>query len=563
MNDFSELTLIVIISFIFASLMIFLKQPLLIGYIIAGILVGPYGFNIISSTETIELFSKLGITALLFIVGLNLSPKIIKDVGKISLITGLGQVIFTTLFGFLITRLLGFGIIEALYIAIALTFSSTIIILKLLSDKNDTQKLYGRIAVGFLLVQDIVATIILVIISSIASSENSGNVITQVSTLLAKGGVLLFVILLIAYKLLPSLTKTFAKSGELLFMFSLAWGIGIGLLYYELGLSIEIGALVAGVALSTTPYAHEIASRLKPLRDFFIVLFFINLGHNLSFTSIASLIFPTVVLSLFILIGNPIIVYLLMNLLGYTKKTGFLAGLTVAQISEFSLILIALGLSVNHVSTNGSSIITLVGIITIGASTYLIMYSDFIYEKMEWLLKLIEIKKNNKDKITSINQTEAILFGCHRVGLDFIKSLEDKKISFQVVDHDPNVVSALNKKNIPAVYGDASDIEFLDEIDINSAKIIISTIPDYTTNLFLVQHIKKYNANAIIIVIAQNVDESNKLYKTGADYVIMPHYLGANLAATMIQKFGFNRIKYKNERIRHKSYLKRRRELLS
>lgn len=562
MDVFAQIAFTLVISFGIAAIMMFLRQPLLIGYILAGVIVGPYGLNILSSTETVELFAKLGITALLFIVGLSLSPKVIKELGKVSLITGIGQVIFTSFVGYLISRGLGYPPVESIYIAIALTFSSTIIILKLLSDKGDTQKLYGRIAVGFLLVQDLVATILLVIISSLASSgAMGGNVFLEVLIPLLKGFFALVILMIIGQKILPKLTRVFAKSGELLFIFSVAWGIGIGLLYYELGLSIEIGALVAGIALSITPYSHEISSRMKPLRDFFIVLFFINLGNHLVFDNFAQQIIPTIILSLFIIIGNPLIMYILMNLLGYTRRTSFLTGLTVAQISEFSLILIALGVSVGQVSKQGSSVVTLVGIITIASSTYLIMYGDKVYRLVARALKFIEFRKNNKDKDTKHKTTEAVLFGCDRVGVDFIKALEETKLDFIVVDHNPNIIEILNSKKIPAVYGDADDIEFLDEVNLSKVKLVISTIPDFNTNLFLVEHTHSVNPKAVIIVLSENIEQSQRFYDSGATYVIMPHYVGANIAANMIQEFGHDAEKYQQMGKKHLAYLKRRQEI--
>ena len=376
MDQFYEISLILLFAFVVSTLMRYLKQPLVIGYILTGLIVGPYFFDILHSVEVVELFSKLGITALLFIVGLGLSPKVLKELGIVSAVTGVGQVVFTSVFGYFIGLTLGFNTIESLYIAVALTFSSTIIILKLLSDKGDVHKMYGRIAIGFLLVQDLIATVILVGISGLQSLENATGwmIASDLLLLLLKGFILLIILFFISTKVLSRLSNFIARSQEFLFISSLAWGMAIASLYYKAGLSIEIGALVAGVTLSMTPYAYEISSRLKPLRDFFITLFFILLGYQMVFDNWQMLIIPTIIFSVFILIGNPIIVLILMNMLGYTRKTSFLAGLTVAQISEFSLILIKLGFDIGHLSREIMSMVTLVGIVTIAGSTYMILY---------------------------------------------------------------------------------------------------------------------------------------------------------------------------------------------
>ena len=384
-NPFIQFGLIILVVLGVSILMRLLKQPLIIGYILSGILVGPFVLNLIQESATLNVFSEMGIAFLLFIVGLHLSPKVLKQVGKISLITGIGQILFTSLIGYFIGILLGFSPLTSLYIAIALTFSSTIIIMKLLSDKGALEKLYGKISIGFLLVQDLVAILILIVVSSLSNGGGAGNVIF--STVL-KGVILIGVLIPVSRYVLPKLSNFFAKSQEFLFIFAVSWGFGLSLLFIYIGFSIEVGALIAGVMLSMSPYSYEISSKMKPLRDFFIISFFIILGGQMAFGDITSLILPAVVLSLFILIGNPLIVMTLMGLLGYSKKTGFMAGLTVAQISEFSLILIALGVSVGHLSLELLSVVTTIGLITIAGSTYMILYSNKIYS---WISPYLDI----------------------------------------------------------------------------------------------------------------------------------------------------------------------------
>jgi Kef-type K+ transport system membrane component KefB len=554
MDIFTEISLILAVSLVVSAIMRLLKQPLIIGYIFTGLLVGPYFLGILRSTEVIELFSQLGITALLFVIGLGLSPKVIKELGLVSLVTGMGQVIFTSLFGYLIGLLLGFTPIQSIYIAIALTFSSTIIILKLLSDKGDVHKLYGRIAIGFLLVQDLVATIILVAISSFANASGS-SVVGDVLMLLVKGLLILIALFLISTFLLPKLTNFIAKSPEFLFIFSLSWGMGIGALYHKLGLSVEIGALVAGVTLSMTPYSHEIASRLKPLRDFFIILFFILLGYHMMFDNWQALLLPVVIFSVFILIGNPLIVVVLMNLLGYNKRIGLLAGLTVAQISEFSLILITLGYSVGHLSREILSMVTLVGIITISGSTYMILYSGKLYKKISKYLTYLEFRKSGKGKQMKEVDYDALLFGYRRVGMEFAHAFNKNNSKYLVVDFNPETIAKLSKNGIDCEYGDAEDVDFLLELPVSTAHIIVSTIPDYETNLLIVQTVRHLNKKAIVIIISDTLDQADFLYSAGADHVIMPHYIGAKFASEMIVQNKYDRSKYAQDRRSHIEYL--------
>lgn len=560
MPVFIEISLLLAATTIISIFTKRLKQPLVVGYILSGIIVGPYFLNILESQHELEFFSKIGIVLLLFIVGLHLNPKVIKEVGNVSLITGLGQVIFTSVIGFIIALFLGIEMIAALYVAIALTFSSTIIILKLLADKRDLQKLYAKIAIGFLLVQDIVATFILIGVT--VFSQNSGeSLLTSVGATLLKGLGIFIAVIIFNHFLMPKLTKFTAKSQELLFLFSLSWGIGLAAIFAVSGFSIEIGALIAGVMLSTTPYAEEISSRMKPLRDFFITIFFILLGSQLIITDITSLIVPALILSVFVLIGNPIIVIVLMNLLGYNKRVGFMAGLTVAQISEFSLILASLGFRIGHISQETMSLLTLVGLITIAGSTYLILYAEKIFPRIKKLLVFLELVKKKQSQKGSVEELySALLFGYDRVGHNFVSVLQEQSEDFVVIDFNPNSIQKLQELDIPCIYGDASDVEFLEELPIRKPKLAISTIPDFETNKLILNFLLERNKKVQFIPIAHTSKEAKKLYELGAAYVVVPHHLGAEFAAKLIKKLKAEPTLYAIEKDKHlkklhKSYL--------
>jgi len=556
MEIFIEIATIMLVATLVAFFVRFLRQPLIIGYILSGVILGPYFLNVIQNGEVIEVFSKLGITVLLFIVGINLNPQVIRDVGKVSFISGVSQVVFTSIIGFFLARFLGLDRIAALYIAIGLTFSSTIIILKLLSDKGDLNKLYGRIAIGFLIVQDVIATLILLITSAVGASYGS-NLFTITVITVTKGVLLITAVMLLSSYLLPKINNFIARSQELLFIFSLTWGLGMALLFYKLGFSVEIGALVAGVAMSMSPYSYEVASRLRPLRDFFIVLFFILLGSQMVLVNLGNLLVPAIVLSLFVLIGNPIIMIIIMNLLGYSKRTSFLTGLTVAQISEFSLILAALGFQLGHLSRENLSLITLVGLITIVVSTYLILYGDRVYPQLDKLLSLLSLRKSKRENQLD-EDYEAILFGYQRVGADFVRAFEKLGFEFIVVDFNPESINQMKEEKVPFKYGDAKDAEFLAELNLKDLRYVVSTIPEHETNNLLIKKIRAVNKRAIVLVVAQTRDEANLLYESGATYVIMPHYLGAQYAAKLIRDHGVNKHKYNELKERHLHYLETR-----
>ncbi len=554
-TPFVQFGLIILVVFLVSIIMRFLKQPLIIGYIISGILVGPLVLNLIKSANTVTFFAEMGIAFLLFIVGLRLSPHVVKEVGKISLVTGFGQILFTSFIGYGIALLLGFSHITSLYIAIALTFSSTIIIMKLLSDQDALDKLYGKISIGFLLIQDLVAVLILVVISSLAGGAQEGTLFFTIF----KGIALLAIVSLISYYILPKFSDFFAKSQEFLFIFALSWALGLSLLFFWVGFSIEIGALIAGVTLSIFPYSREISSKLKPLRDFFIIFFFIVLGSQMIFGNIASLIVPAIIFSLFVLIGNPLIVMILMGSLGYDKKTGFMSGLTVAQISEFSLILIALGVKIGSIPQEILSFVTMIGLLTITGSTYLIIYSDTICRRMAKFLSVFEKKKARKARIPQ-KRYDYLLLGYNRIGFSIIKAFSSLPGNFLVVDCDPAVIKDLKFRGRNVLYGNIDDCEFLEDLKIGDFSLIVSTVPNKDTNELILEVLKRQKSNSVIILTARQIKDALNLYKKGADYVILPHFLGGKYTAKLIESIKDNKKDYTKEKIKELAELKKRLE---
>lgn len=555
---FIEVALIIVLATIISGIMRLLKQPLIIGYILTGLLISPYFLNLTNSVDMIATFSQMGIALLLFIVGLSLSPKVIKEVGKVSLITGLGQVFFTLIIGFLIVKFLGMSTLTAFYIAIAITFSSTIIIMKLLSDKRDLETLHGKISIGLLLIQDLIAIILLIIISSFSIKA---SILDTIILTILKGVILVGVMVLVSHYLLPKVCKFFATSQEFLYLFSIGWGFGLAALFSYFGFRIEMGALIAGVTLSLSPYNTEISSKMRPLRDFFLILFFIFLGSQMSMGSINKIIYPALIISLFVLIGKPLIVMIIMGIMGYSKRNGFMTGLNMAQISEFSLILILLGITVGHVSRDTLSFITIVGLITIAGSTYFIMYSNKVYPHIARYLSIFEKNGKIKERKPKEEGYEAILFGYNRIGFDLLEALKKCGIKFLVVDYNPRTIIELTRKGMNCVYGDADDPEFYNELKLKQVKIALSTIPDFETNILIIEKVKRANNKAITMVISHQLEDANMLYKKGATYVLMPHFLGGNYASMMIAKFGLDTNKFIEERKKHIEYLRKRKAM--
>ncbi|MDQ3159134.1 MAG: cation:proton antiporter [bacterium] len=550
---FVEISALLALSAVVALIMRALKQPMIIGYILTGLLVGPSALGVVESAGTIEALGSFGVALLLFIVGLGLNIKVVKEVGRVSLITGVGQVAFTSIIGFMIVRALGLGTTESIYVAIALTFSSTIIILKLLTDKKEQNKLYGKIAIGFLLVQDIIATFAILV----ASASGSGNIkLSDFASLAGRALLVVLVVLLVVKYILKPMTNFLSNSQELLFLFAIAWGLGIATIFYELDFSLEVGALFAGVALASMPYAREIGSRLRPLRDFFIIVFFISLGAQLNVADFGSVIGQALLLSAFVVIGNPIIVMIIMGLMGYTKKTSFNAGLAVAQISEFSLIFILLGFRNGHVSEQTVSMITIVGIITIAISSYMIIYSNGLYNTIEKYLRLFERRKI-KDEHEARHRYDGVILGYKKGGKEFVKVFENSNKKYVVVDYDPEAIDSMERGDIPYIYGDVTDTELLNELNLEHVKIVVSVMTSYETNLFILQHLDKVNPNAVSICHAESIKHAVELYALGASFVVLPHLIGNEKVSNFIRRNGFSKTQFKKYKTQHVRHLKR------
>ena len=428
-----------------------------------------------------------------------------------------------------------------------MTFASTIIIVKLLSEKRDLQSLYGKIVVGIFLLQDFVVIFILIFLSSL--SAESGSLYSSLPTwqnvifTLVRMLVLLLLVAGISTKIFPKIIKRIGNSEELMLIFSLAWALGLGVFVSMpiMGFSLEIGGFLAGLSLASSAVHYEISAKIKPLRDFFVIIFFIVLGSGLAFSNLAALAKPAILLSLFILIINPLIVMLLLAFLGYKPRTGFLAGVTVAQISEFSLILAALGHKLGHLSQNEVGLVTLIGIITIALSSYMILYSNKLYEFLKPLLQVLDFRKGIAERHlhTPSLKNHIILVGAHRLGHHIVSSLIKQKRSFVVVDFNPEVVEEYIGQGVLAVCGDIADGYIQEQINLPYAKTIISTVPDLNDNIALLEAVKKATAGKHhrpkLIFIAQDEEETKFLYNKDIDYVISPHFMGGLHLAKLLE----------------------------
>lgn len=538
-NLFAQISALLAITVGLAFILRFLRQPLIIAYIFAGILCGPLILNIFQGDhELYESFAQFGVVLLLFIIGLNLNFRHLKSIGTVSLITGLGQVLFTASVGTLLLLWLDMPLISALFLAVAITFSSTIIIMKLLSDKKDTETIYGKYTIGLMLVQDVIAVVLIIGLGLFMGEAggSSGAIVLLVAKLIIAAGLLY----IFSTYLLPKILDRIAGTSELLFLFTIAWCFGIASMLYALGLSLEIGAIVAGIALSSSPYQLEIGSRMRPLRDFFLVLFFIVLGSEMGLAAFGSILVPALVLSLFILIGNPIILYILFRILRFTRRNSFLAGLTAAQVSEFGFVLLFAGRQAGYVEGNEVAIFTAVALTTIFISSYLISYNERLYRAILPVFRLLGPDKYQQTG-RPVDLFDVWVIGYHRIGVKVAETLTSLKKKFAVIDFDPAAANRLRNDTVPFFFGDIADIEFLEGLSIASSTLVVMTIPAVDDQVNLMRFVRKSNPNVLIIANAYQPDDAKALYADGADFVMMPHLLGGQWISGALHRVSWDK----------------------
>lgn len=523
---FEQVAAVLAVCVLAGVLATLLRQPLLVGLLAAGIAVGPELLGLVDATSEIELLAKIGISLLLFVVGLKLDVRLVRKLGPVALATGLGQVAFTSIVGFLIAVALGFDTVPALYIAVALTFSSTIIIVKLLTDKRELNHLHGRIALGFLIVQDIVVVLAMIVITAAGDGADVG-LAEQIIGVVLRGVALLAFVAVVGRYVAPRVTHLLARQSELLVLAAVTWAVVLAAVSILLGFSEEVGAFLAGMSLASTPYREAISGRLSTLRDFLLVFFFIELGTKFELSSAAEQLGAAVLFSVFVLVGNPIIVMIVMGAMGYRRKVSFKAGLTVAQISEFSLILVALGVAQGHVGNDVIGLVTAVGLITITASTYMIYGSDALFGRLDRWLKVFE--RAQPDTTLDLDdgsvEPEYVVIGLGRFGSTVVQDLIDGGDEVLGVDFDPR--STRSGWAIPVIYGDADDPDLPEQIPLTRTRWVISTVRNLDTNLQLLSAFRRHGYTGSIAVAADDVDACQQLTDAGANVTIRPLHVAS------------------------------------
>ncbi len=529
-NLLFDIAFAIIAGTMVAYIMKMLKQPLILGYIIAGMIIGPLGFGWIANSETVMLLSELGVAFLLFIIGMELDFRRLANVGAFVTYGGLFQVITTFLLAYFLSLALGFSAVTSLYMGLILTFSSTMIVIKLLSDNGKIDTLPGRMMLGILIVQDIVVILAL----SIVVSMTAGSDISSLIFTLFNGFGLVALALVFKKVISPSILKFASSSPELLFMTAISVCFTfVGVASY-VGFPIAIGAFLAGISLTAYPYDLEIAGRVSSLRDFFATLFFVSLGLQIVSFNFVEYLAPLIMFTAFVLFIKPLIVLIIGKAFGYELRTSFIAALGLAQISEFSLIIVTIGVTSGLIPVEIFSITAILAIITMTSTGYYIKYSDKIYDMFSRYLLIFEFfdqfsknKKLDKEQKVMRHKNHIVLVGCHLLGEGILSELKQMKRQVIILDYNPEIIKRLLDDEMVAYYGDVRHREVLEKLDIDNASLVISTIPDREDNMFLLNEVKKRNPKCIVFVTANNIEDALVSYDNGVDYVILPKLLGS------------------------------------
>lgn len=523
---FEQLAAILVVSAAAALIAMLLRQPLLLGLLVAGIALGPGVLGLVRIDESITLLAEVGIALLLFLVGLKLDVRIVARLGPVALAAGLGQIALTFLLGLGVAAGFGRGGADAVYLALALTFSSTVVVVKLLTDARMIDRLHGRLSVGILVVQDIVVVLAMIALTATAS-DGGGPSVDQLVGVLLRGVLLVAVAVLLGRFVAAPTMHLLGRESELLILGAIAWAVTFGALSTILGFGAEVGAFLAGMTLASTPYREAISGRLTPLRDFLLLFFFIEVGAGIDPSTLGAGLPLALALSAAALVGKPIIVTGLLAVAGHRQKVSLATGITLAQISEFSLIIVALGVAQGAVGQDVAGIVTATALITIAASSQLINRTERIVERLS--ARLPRIERNHRGSVVDDDtplRPDVVVIGLGRFGSTVVEELLDRGERIVGVDFDPRTVSE-ERLGVPVLYGDADDPTLSEHLPVEGSRWVVSTLRSLDANLTLVRSLRQRGYRGGIAVASEDPADCELLREAGADVTIQPLHVAA------------------------------------
>jgi Kef-type K+ transport system membrane component KefB len=538
-NIFLQLAVALSLSSLFGFVVLKLKLPLVVAYLLAGVSISLVSLIDPHHSQVFEILPEIGIAFVLFLIGMELDLREIKSLGLPIIVSALGQILISTFAGFALAGALGFQATESLYLGLGLAFSSTVVVIKMLIEKRDLASLYGKLSIGILLVEDLVAIAVLMIISVSGSAFGLGfqQSLPLLALFLKAIGLFVLTFLLARY-VLEKIFDNVAKSVELLFLTAITWCFAFTSLAVLLGFSVVIGAFLAGVALASSPYHLQIQGKIKPLRDFFLTLFFVYLGLQ---TKVSDFIgaWPAILLfTFFALVLKPIVYLLILGIFGFRKHTLFQTSLNLSQISEFSLVVLLVGVNEGLASPLALSVMAAVAVLSIIFSSITIAYSKPLYRLVSPMLSFFERKSGfhfMERKVDEILSDHVVIIGAHHLGAPIVKFLQEEKVPFIVMDFNPHIVQKMRDDGVNVIYGDLGDPEILDSLQLEKSKLIVSTARDMSDNEILLEECKRRKIRAKIVARAVDKDHAKALKALGADFVILPEQVSGDYLASQLK----------------------------
>jgi Kef-type K+ transport system membrane component KefB len=526
-----DITLCILFAWVLGLLAHFSRQPLILAYLIAGFFIGPFGMGWVKSQDSINVISELGLIFMLFMIGLEIDLKKIVRAGKVILFAAGGQLIGGVALGLLffigIGLSMGGGQFDALYLCVACALSSTVIIVKVLYEKRELDTLPGRITLGVLVLQDIFAILFLAVQPSLDNLQVSVILIS-----IARVGVLVATALVLSRYVLPWLFHQIARRPELILLGALAWCFLIGEIAERLHLSREMGSLVAGVSLSTFPYALDVTAKVTTLRDFFITLFFVSLGMTIPIPN-GSVIGLALMIAAFTVVSRAVTTFTPLYLMKQGLRASLLPAINLAQISEFSLVVIQTGVAAHHISAETSSAASFAFVVLAVLSTFVMGRSDQVTRALIGPLKRIGLRDLDQTQDGDGHEgghgeaRRIVILGFFRAASALLSEIEQRSPDvleqITVIDFNPLVFRTLTDRGLHVVYGDISNVDTLVHAGVGKSELIILSIPDSllkgADNEKLVRHVRSLNPTAKIVATAEMLANVGDLYEAGADYV--------------------------------------------
>lgn len=529
----------------------FLGVPLILAYLLAGVLIGPHlGLGLIEHPANIWSLSEVGLVLLMFILGLEINIKKLFQIGRVVLLSGFVQISGCLILGYVFFRVLAGHLTnyEIIYLTAAGALSSTLIVVKILSDKMDLDSLPSRITIGILVMQDLFAIAFLAIQPSLEQVNSRA-----VAFSLSKVGILAILSFLLARYALPWIFRRAGKQPELLLIMAMTWCFAMCGLADYLSLSVEMGALVAGIAIASFPYHLEVIAKISSLRDFFITLFFVSLGLQIPSPSGHVLLLSSCIV-IFVLFSRVVTVFPALHSMGYGNRASLLPAINLSQLSELSLVLASLGVTYKHIGPDVLSAFIFALAITVLISSYLIPRAHDIYKKTNALFERIGFKdhimgEEKKEKALSSKQRSIVILGFHREASSLLYEMQtrlpqDFVEKSMVVDLNPEAHRKLKAMGIEARYGDISNIDTLRSLGLENTKLVAVAIPDRalkgTNNSKMLRVLKSIAPEAGVIVMADNISQAMEMYAAGASYVYMPRLVGARYLVDVIERLRVN-----------------------